>query len=532
MGQTLTPKQKAFADAYIANGGNATKAALEAGYKENSAYSIGCENLKKPEIAQYVAERQGSLENTRLLTLQEIQEFRCGLIQDKRANASDKLKAAEAYEKAVRIKEEQEEKKRAAEEAKKARMFHVDLNDMPDSLHPFIRSIRTRKYREFINKGGRGGAKSTDFAMMIPELIKNHHDIHALVCRKVSNTIKDSVFAAVMKAIHNLGLDDEFESKKSPFEITYKATGQRIYFRGADDPAKIKSIQPEFGYIGVLWFEELDQFAGPEEVRNIEQSAIRGGELAWIFKSFNPPKSRNNWANEYVVEPKDSKLVWHTNYTDLPEEWLGPHFLSEAEHMKAVNPVAYEHEYLGVPNGNGGNVFDMIEVRRITDEEIERMDRIYQGVDWGWFPDQFAFLRTHYDSAREKIYLMDELYANKMSNAETAQWIHDKGYYDYSIICDSAEPKSVGDYKSMGLPARSAIKGPGSVEYGFKWLQTRTLVIDPERTPNAYKEIKKYEYERDRDGNVISGYPDGEDHAISALRYAYEPLFNKRGSNA
>ena len=111
MGQTLTPKQKAFADAYIANGGNATKAALEAGYKENSAYSIGCENLKKPEIAQYVAERQGSLENTRLLTLQEIQEFRCGLIQDKRANASDKLKAAEAYEKAVRIKEEQEEKK-------------------------------------------------------------------------------------------------------------------------------------------------------------------------------------------------------------------------------------------------------------------------------------------------------------------------------------------------------------------------------------------------------------------------------------
>ena len=532
MRQTLTPKQKAFADAYIANGGNAFSAAKEAGYSDNYAKAQSHKMLENVGISEYIAERQGSIESSRLLTLQEIQQFRCSMIQDKRVNPADKLKAADAYEKALRIKEEQEERKRMAEEAKNAKPFHVDLNDIPDSLHPFIRSIRTQKYTEYINKGGRGGAKSTDFAMIIPELIKNHHDIHALVCRKVSNTIRDSVYAAITKAIRNLGLDEEFEYKKTPFEITYKATGQKIYFRGADDPAKIKSIQPEFGYIGILWFEELDQFAGDNEIRNIEQSAIRGGEKAWIFKSFNPPKSRNNWANEYVLEPKDSKLVWHTNYTDLPEEWLGPHFLAEAEHLKAVNPAAYEHEYLGIPNGNGGNVFDMIEVRKITDEEIARMDRIFQGVDWGWFPDQYAFLRTYYDAAREKIYLIDELYANKMSNAETGQWIHDKGYYDYNIICDSAEPKSVGDYKSMGLPAKSAIKGPGSVEYGFKWLQTRTIVIDPERTPNAYKEIKKYEYERDRDGNIISGYPDGDDHAISALRYAYEPLFNKRGSNA
>lgn len=531
MRQTLTPKQKAFADAYIESG-NATKAALKAGYKKNSAYSIGSENLKKPEISQYIAKRLGSLDDERLMTLQEVQEFRCEMIRDKKAFGADRLRAADAYEKFLRIEEEQEEKKRMAEEAKNAKPFHVDLNDIPDSLHPFVRHIRTRKYREYINKGGRGGAKSTDFALLIPELIKNHHDIHALVCRRVGNTIKDSVYAAIQKAIHTLGLDEEFESKKSPFEITYKATGQKIYFRGADDPAKIKSIQPEFGYIGILWFEELDQFAGPEEVRSIEQSAIRGGELAWIFKSFNPPRSRNNWANGYVLEPKDSKLVWHTNYTDLPEEWLGPHFLDEAEHMKEVNYPAYEHEYLGIPNGNGGNVFDLIEVREISDEEIERMDNIKQGVDWGWYPDEYAFVRTHYDHAREKIYLIDEYYANKKSNTETAQWILDKGYADFPIRCDSAEPKSVGDYRDMGLNAHGAVKGPGSVEYGFKWLQIRTLVIDPNRTPNALKEITKYEYERDKDGNVISGYPDGNDHIISALRYAYEPLFNRRGNRA
>ena len=160
------------------------------------------------------------------------------------------------------------------------------------------------------------------------------------------------------------------------------------------------------------------------------------------------------------------------------------------------------------------------------------MDRIYAGVDFGWYPDQYCYLRTYYDAAREKIYLIDELYVNKWSNDKTAKWIKQKGYDDYTMICDSAEPKSINDYRDEGLPARGAVKGPGSIEYGFKFLQTKTIVMDPNRTPNACKEIKAYEYPRDKDGNIISGYVDGNDHAISALRYAYEPLFNKRGYHA
>ena len=362
--------------------------------------------------------------------------------------------------------------------------------------------------------------------------MKNNHDIHAVVCRKVGNTIKDSVYNKIKWAIGKQEFTEEFDSKLSPMEITLKSTGQKIYFRGADDPDKIKSINPEFGYIGILWFEELDQFAGPEEIRKIEQSAIRGGNLAWIFKSFNPPKTMNNWANKYVLEPKENRIVHSSTYLDVPKEWLGQPFIDEAEHLKEVNPNAYEHEYMGIANGNGGNVFEYLEIRDITDEEISHMDRVFAGVDFGWYPDQFCYLRTYYDSAREKIYLIDELYVNKWSNSKTADWIKKKGYDDYTMICDSAEPKSVNDFRDAGLPARGAIKGPGSIEYGFKFLQTKTMVIDPKRTPNAYKEITEYEYDRDKEGNVISGYPDGNDHAISALRYAYEPLFNRRGYSA
>lgn len=385
---------------------------------------------------------------------------------------------------------------------------------------------------DYIFKGGRGGLKSSNISLLVVDLIKNNPNIHACVVRKVAGTLRDSVFAQIKWAINILGLDDEFSVRVSPLEIAHKRTGQTIYFRGCDDPIKLKSIKPPFGYIGILWIEEEDQLNGPEEERSVKQSVLRGGAESYFFASYNPPKSKASWVNKRLLEVNDKRVVHTSSYLQADPEWLGQKFLDDAAHLKEVNPAAYEHEYLGVPNGDGGNVFEYVEVREITDGEISRMDRIYQGVDWGWYPDQFAFLRTYYNAAQEKIYLLDELYVNKTPNEQTGQWIIDHGYGDYVIICDSAEPKSVNDFRDMGLNARGAAKGPGSVEYGFKWLQRRTLVIDPRRTPNAYREIIEYEYDRDKDGNVISGYPDGNDHAISALRYAYEPLFNKRGTSA
>ena len=385
---------------------------------------------------------------------------------------------------------------------------------------------------EYVFEGGRGGLKSSFVAFKIIELIKNNPQMHACITRQVAGTLKDSVYANMKWAINELGLMEEFECKVSPLEIKYIKTGQTIYFRGLDDETKLKSIKPEFGYIGILWKEEKDQMKGDAQERSVNQSVLRGGDESYDFSSYNPPKSKSNWVNRIKLVPNPKRVIHHSSYLEAPAEWLGQKFIDDAEHLKEINPEAYEHEYLGIPNGDGGNVFEYLEIRDITDEEISHMDRIFAGVDYGWYPDAFCYLRTYYDSAREKIYLIDELYVNKWSNSKTADWIKKKGYDDYTMICDSAEPKSVNDFRDAGLPARGAIKGPGSIEYGFKFLQTKTLVIDPRRTPNAYKEITEYEYDRDKEGNVISGYPDGNDHAISALRYAYEPLFNRRGYSA
>lgn len=396
---------------------------------------------------------------------------------------------------------------------------------------PVLFDIQEHKHTEYVFPGGRGSTKSSFVSLNVIDLIMTHPDMHAVVMRQVADTMRGSVYQQILWAIDALGLTDDFHATVSPMEITRKSTGQKIYFRGADDTGKVKSIKVPFGYIGILWLEELDQFAGPESVRKIEQSVIRGGDIAYIFKSFNPPKTISNWANKYIKVPKESRLVTYSTYKDVPERWLGKPFIEEAEFLKEVNPDAYENEYMGVANGSGGSVFDNVTIREITDAEIAQFDRVMNGVDWGWYPDLYAFVRVHYDAARLTLYVWQEYTCNKQSNRQTADKLRKLGIRGNDLItCDSAEEKSVGDYKSYGLFARAAEKGPGSREYSFKWLQSlREIVIDNVRCPVAAEEFLNYEYERDKDDNVISGYPDGDDHCIDAVRYATNRIWKRRG---
>lgn len=400
------------------------------------------------------------------------------------------------------------------------------------SFHLLARDVFQHGHTHYDLSGGRGSLKSSCVSLLVPLVLLTTPNTHALVLRKVANTIRDSVYAQYVWAIGELGMAGLWEPKVQPMELIYKPTGQKIMFRGADDPMKIKSIKVPFGYIAVTHFEEKDQFAGRGEIRTILQSTMRGGEKFWNFESYNPPISRDNWANIDSAEERADRLCHKSTYLEAPAEWLGPQFFAEAEHLKATNERAYQHEYLGIPVGTGGNVFDNLELREITDAEINSFDRIYQGVDWGWFPDPFAFIRLHYDRTRETIYLLDEIYENKLTNEASAKKILDRGYKDAYITCDSAEPKSAADFRAFGLPAKEAIKGPGSVDYGMKWLQRRTIVIDRHRTPNAYDEFVNYEYDRDRDGEIISGYPDENNHLIDATRYALERVSRRMGVTA
>lgn len=404
-------------------------------------------------------------------------------------------------------------------------------------LYNVHRAIRKGQVNEVILSGGRGSTKSSFVSVELVKMLIEHPDCHAVVLRKVGNTLRTSVYEQISWAISELGLSVYFEQTVSPMRMIYKPTGQRILFMGLDDPGKLKSIKVPFGYIGIMWAEELDQFAGPEEIRNVEQSLFRGGSFSFAFKSFNPPAAVRNWANRYVREAKKGKIVHHSDYRSVPPEWLGPRFLDDAEHLRLTNETAYRHEYLGEVIGSGTQVFENLKLEQMEQKTIDAFERRLHGVDWGWYPDPWAYNGCSYDPARRVLYIWDEATRQRASNKETAQILIDRGVMqdseaEESLIADSAEPKSCGDYRAYGLSCREAEKGPGSVKAGMKWLQSlETIVIDPIRCPDTAKEFSEYEYERDKkSGEVLEGYPDTANHHIDAVRYATSKIWRRRGA--
>lgn len=396
------------------------------------------------------------------------------------------------------------------------------------------RDIKEHRHT-FINlPGGRGSAKSSFVALeIVLGIMRSKTGLeNAIVLRLVGATLRESVFSQIQWAIDNLGVTHLWESKVSPLQFVYKPTGQTIIFRGLDCASKLKSIKPKKGYFSFIWFEEFAELDSELLLRSVQQSVMRGGQDFTVFRSFNPPISRNNWANMYIQKPDPKSITLLTNYTMVPEEWLGESFIYEAERLKEINPQAYLNEYMGEAVGDGSTVFPSLEVRTITEEEEKNLVYIFQGLDFGFAVDPACFLRVAFDRKTDTIFVLDEIYEKGLSNAELARRIIEKGYNEYEVICDSAEPKSISDLRDCGIYAKACHKYPGCVQYRIKWLQRHKIVVDPKRTPNACRELTMYSYPVDKNGNLESRLPDKDNHAIDGLSYSLNSLIYSRGNIA
>lgn len=388
------------------------------------------------------------------------------------------------------------------------------------------RVMKKEEHLKYVLKGGRASGKSSFIAQeIVLDVVK--YPLTVLCVRKVGNTLQESCYEQIKEAIDQLGLTAFFKPNVSPLKLTYLPRGNAIIFRGADDSSKIKSIKKAKYPIARLWIEELAEFKTEDEVSVIENSILRGeleDGLRYVFYySYNPPKRKQSWVNkryETTFLPENT-LVHHSSYLNNP--YISSAFREEAEHIKATKPLKYRWEYLGEPIGSGVVPFDNLQFCSISNEEIASFDNIYQGIDWGYANDPFAFVRLHYDQTRRRIFIFDEIYQVKLSNRRAAMTIKDKGWDDVRIIADSAEPKSIDEMKSYGLPVRKSRKGPGSVEYGEKWLDDlEAIVIDPKRCPHTAKEFEMIDYEVDRDGEPKNRLEDKDNHAIDAVRYSLE----------
>ncbi|WP_145699352.1 PBSX family phage terminase large subunit [Bacillus licheniformis] len=408
-----------------------------------------------------------------------------------------------------------------------------------DIITPKFRSFwaaaNSHKYLRYVLKGGRGSSKSTHIGI---RLIKDmmQYPVSTLVVRKVGNTLGESVFEQLKEAIDLLGVGSYWRVNKSPLKLTYIPRGNSIIFKGADDPAKIKSLKIAKYPVAFLWIEELAEFKLEEEVSMIENSVLRAelpdGLFYAFYYSYNPPKRKQSWVNkkyESAFVPKNT-YIHHSTYLENP--YISKAFKEEAETVKERNLLKYKWEYLGEAIGSGVVPFNNLQFRKITDQEVKSFDNIRQGNDFGYGPDPLAFVRWHYDKKKKTIYALDELYAHKLSNRMLAKWIKDKGYDRHEIITDSAEPKSIDELKSEhGIRRiRGAKKGPDSRQYGEEWLDDLdAIVIDPERTPNIAREFENADYKTDKDGNPLPKLEEKDDHTIDATRYAFERDMKQSG---
>ncbi len=428
--------------------------------------------------------------------------------------------------------------------------YSVDIKDLIAPIYYDLhRDIREQAHTYYNLPGGRGSGKSSFVSLEIVLGIMRDKTgkSNAIIFRLVAASMRDSVYAQIQWAIDMLGVSDLWKSKISPMQFEY-VSGAQIIFRGLDDVSKLKSIKPKRGTFRFIWFEEFCELPGVNFQRSVLQSVVRGGDAFAVFRSFNPPISKNNWANMFVAEADDQSITLLTNYTQVPEEWLGEAFLYEAERLKALNPKAYQNEYMGEATGSGGEVFPNVEVRAIPDEEIDSLVYTYNGLDFGFSVDPAAFIRVAYERRTERIYVLDEIYQRGMSNSELAEAIKEKEYPGrivdmhlygrtepleerMTIIADSAEPKSIADLRASGLKCYPCTKFAGCVKYRVKWLQKRTIIIDPERTPNAHRELTSYEYMQTKDGEFLTDLPDRDNHLIDALSYSLDRvIYDKRNS--
>ena len=392
-----------------------------------------------------------------------------------------------------------------------------------EGFYGLHRDIRKGGHTHYWLKGGRGSGKSSFISIEILLGMIEDEMANGVIIRKVAANLKDSVFEQMNWAIRTLGVEDEWERKVSPLELVRKGTGQRIIFRGCDDPRKLKSVKFQQGYAKFIWYEEADEFSGMAEIRSMNQSLMRGGEEFRVFYSYNPPKFAASWVNQEAAEEKSDRMMHHSTYLEIRKEWLGNQFLMEAEYIRKRHLETYRHEYLGEVTGGGGEVFRNLTLREITDEEIEAFDRIRRGLDWGYAVDPLHYTVNHYDRTRRRLYLFREIRAQGLSNRRLAEEIKKENPNRGEVICDSAEPKSIAEMREYGILAVGAKKGPDSVYYGIKWLQDlEEIIIDPKRCPETAREFSGYSYESDGRGGWKAAFPDRDNHAIDAVRYSRE----------
>lgn len=393
----------------------------------------------------------------------------------------------------------------------------------------FLPEIVGNGYKRFWNykgryrvvKGSRASKKSKTTALWIICNMMKYPDANTLVIRKTFRTLKDSCFAELKWAIHRFNVDAFWEVKESPLEITYKPTGQKIYFRGLDDPLKVTSITVDIGCLCWMWIEEAYEITKESDFDMLDES-IRGEVPEGLFKqitlTFNPWNERHWMKHRFFDDPDDQTLALTTNYKC--NEWLDASDLKVFEDMKKRNPRRYKVAGLGDWGIVEGLVYENWKEQSFTLDDVRGLHTVC-GLDFGYTNDPSAFFIGFLDLENKRLYVWDEMYQTGLSNRKIFTTIQNMGYAKETITADSAEPKSIDELRSLGLYVNAAKKGKDSINNGIQWIQDLEIIVHP-RCVNFLTEISNYMWKSDRFGKKLNEPIDDFNHLMDAMRYALE----------
>lgn len=401
---------------------------------------------------------------------------------------------------------------------------------LPDVVGKGYKTFWNFKGRYRVVKGSRASKKSKTAALFYIKKLMEYPEANLLVIRKTYRTLKDSCFTELKWAIKRLGVEQWWDAKESPLEITYRPTGQKIYFRGLDDPLKVTSITVDVGYLCWAWLEEAYEVMFEADFDTLDES-IRGEVPDGLFKqitlTFNP-WNEHHWIKKrfFDCEPDPDILAMTTNY--MCNEWLDKADLKVFETMKKNNPRRFAVAGLGGWGIVDGLVYENWKEEEFSLREIQNKYDLKSGfgLDFGYTNDPSAAFIGFVDVDNRKIYVWDELYQKGLSNRKIFDNLSQMGYSKDRFTGDSAEPKSIDELKGYGMRITGATKGKDSIINGIQWIQDCEIIIHP-RCVNFLTEISNYTWDKDKFGNKLNRPIDDFNHLMDAMRYGLEQYIRK-----
>lgn len=390
---------------------------------------------------------------------------------------------------------------------------------LPDVVGKGYKTFWNFKGRYRVVKGSRASKKSTTTAINLIYRIMKYPKSNALVVRKTYRTLQDSCYAQLRWAADRLGVKEYFDFKLSPLEIIYKPTGQKILFRGLDDPLKVTSVTVDVGYLCFLWIEEAYEIMSESDFDMLDES-IRGEVPGELFKQITltlNPWNERHWIKGRFFDREDKEtLAITTNY--LCNEWLDESDRNVFERMKVNNPRRFQVAGLGNWGIAEGLVYENFIEKSFTLNDVRDFVTV-AGLDFGYTNDPTAFFIGFLDEKGKVLYVWDEIYKKGLSNRKIYEEINSLGYAKESITGDSAEPKSIDELYDYGLRIKGAKKGRDSIMNGIQWIQDLKIIIHP-RCTNFITEISNYTWDKDRFGKTLNVPVDDFNHLMDAMRYA------------